>query len=76
MSSVEVEMRVTEVDESDASDEKHQPGDVSLTLGIERIVTDLITVGEIVDVVLFLKGMGTTVDGERMSVTKQVRVES
>ena len=61
MSPVEVEMRVTEVNEGDACDEEHQPGVVALTSRVERIVTELITVREIVDVALFFPSGGASI---------------
>ena len=54
VSPVEVEMSMAEVDEGDSSNEENEPGVVSLAGGVERIVTDLVTVGQVVDVVLFL----------------------
>lgn len=63
---VEQEVSVRKVHERDDPDEDQQPGVVSLTRGLKRIVTDLVTVREIVDVVFFLPGVGACVRGERV----------
>ena len=70
VSSVEIEVSMAEVDESDPSNEKDEPGVVSLSGGLERIVTDLVTVGQVVDVVLLLPGVAAGVRRERMHVAK------
>ncbi len=61
VSSMEVEMRVAEVNECNAGNEKNQPGVVSLTRGLERIVTDFVTVRQVVNVVLLLPSVTTSV---------------
>ncbi len=61
VSSVEVEMRVAEVNECNASNEQNQPWVVSLTRGLERIVTDFVTVGQVVNVMLFLPGVAASI---------------
>lgn len=66
--SVEVEVSVRKVDERDYRDENQQPRVLSLTSWLERIVTDFITVWQIMDVVLFLPSVSTTVRRERVSV--------
>ena len=66
--SVEVEVSVRKVDERDNSDEKQQPRVLSLTSWLKRIVTDFITVWQIMDVVLFLPSVSTTVRRERVSM--------
>ena len=65
---VEVEVSVRKVDERDNSDEKQQPRVLSLTSWLKRIVTDFITVWQIMDVVLFLPSVSTTVRRERVSM--------
>ena len=54
-------MIVAEVDESNASNEQNQPWVVSLTGGLERIVTDFVTVRQVMNVVLFLPGVAASV---------------
>jgi len=66
--SVEVEVSVRKVDERDNRDEKQQPRVLSLTSWLKRIVTDFITVWQIMDVVLFLPSVSTTVRRERVSM--------
>ena len=70
VSSVEVKVSMAEMDEGDPSNEKDEPGVVSLSRGLERIVTDLVTVGQVVDVVLLLPGVAAGVRRERMHVAK------
>ena len=54
---MEVEMSVTEVDESDYGDEEEQVGVLALTFSHERIFTRLVTVRHIVDIVLLFEGV-------------------
>ena len=61
MAPVEVEMSVGEVNESNACNEENQQGVVARSACIERIVTQLVTVWQIVDVMLFLPGVATCV---------------
>ena len=61
---VEVEVSVAELYKGDASDKQEHPGVVSLARGLERIVTDLITVGQVVDVVLFFPGVSPSIARE------------
>ena len=61
VSSMEVEVRVAEVNECNASNEQNQPGVVSLTGGLERIVTNFVTVRQVMNVVLFLPGVAASV---------------
>jgi hypothetical protein len=70
LSPVESEVAVGEVNERVDGAEKHQVGVVSLTLGLERIVTQLIAVRLIVHVVLFLEGVAMRVGGEDVSMAK------
>ena len=70
---VEVEVSVAEVDKGDTSDKDQQPRVVSLTCRFERIVTDLVTVGHIVDPGLFLPGGGASVAVERMHMAIRFR---
>ena len=67
MSFVEVEVSVGEVRETN-NDRKNHHVWVVISMGIERIVTELVTVGHIVDVVLLLKGMSVSVSRELLSV--------
>ena len=67
MSFVEVEMSVGEVSETNDYRENHHVR-VVVSMGIERIVTELVTVWHIVDVVLFLEGMSVSVSRELLSV--------
>ncbi len=70
MSPVEVEMSVAEVNEGDAGDEEDHPRVVTVALGVERIVTQLVTVGQVVHVVLFFPSVATCVGREGMRVAK------
>ena len=64
VASVEVEVSVAELHKGDTSDKEEHPRVVSLAGGLKRIVTDLITVGQVVDVVLLFPGVSTSVAGE------------
>ena len=77
VASMEVEVRVGEVNKGDSSDEENEPGVVSLAWGLKRIVTDLVTVGQIVDPVLFLPGVAACVgwEGVLMAVSKKYKVK-
>lgn len=61
VSSVEVEVSMAEVHESDSSDEEDEPGVVALTLSVKGIVTELVTVGKVMDVVLLFPSVAATV---------------
>lgn len=67
---VEVEVRVTEVHEGDASDEEDKPRVVTLARGLERIVTELVTVRQVVHVVLLLERVAACVRREGMGVAR------
>jgi hypothetical protein len=54
LASIKLEVRVNEVTETNQSHENDQVGVVSLTLGLERIVTNLVAVRQVVNVVLFV----------------------
>lgn len=71
LSAVELEVRVREVAEGDSTHEEQQPGVVSLALGLEGIVTELVTVGLVVDVVLLLPGVPVRVRREDVLVTSR-----
>ena len=60
VSSVEVEVRVREMHEGDSSDEDEHPG-VLVALRVKRVVTELVTVRQVVDVVLFLPSVAASV---------------
>ena len=70
MAPVEVEMTVAEVDECDASDEQECPGVVSLARRFKRIITDFITIWQVMDVVLLFPSVSTSVAREVVIVTK------
>ena len=55
--SVELEVRVGEMNERDAADKQEQPGVVSLALGLERIVADLVAERFVVDVVFLFEAV-------------------
>ena len=57
LSAVESEVRVHEVDERNSAHEDQQPGVVSLSLGVKRIITKFVTVRQVVHVVLLLEGV-------------------
>ena len=61
---VEQEVGMAEMHKCDPSDENDQPRVVSLARGLERVITNLVTVGQIVDAVLFLPGVPTSVAGK------------
>ena len=74
MASVEVEVRVAEVHKGDASDEKEEPRVVSLALRLKGIVTELVTVGQVVHVGFLFESVTAWVAGEGVVVTKKVIV--
>lgn len=74
VSPVEVEVSVREVHEGNNSDEQEQVRVVSVATGIEGIVTDLITVGQVVDVVFLFPGVAASVRRERVLVVVQGQV--
>ena len=61
MSPVEVEMSMAEVHEGDGCDEKKHPGVVALSGRLERIITDFVTVRQVVNVMLFLPGVTSSI---------------
>ena len=71
VSPVKQEMSVAEVHKSDASNEKDQPWVISLAWGLERIVSDLVTIGQVMDVVLFLPGVTASIWGECVLMAKR-----
>ena len=74
VSPVEVEVSVREVHKRDDGDEDEEPGVIAISGGVKRIVTNLITVWQVVDVVLFLPGVSTSVRRERVLVIVQWKV--
>ena len=66
---VEVEMRMAEVHKGDSTHEQKHPGVFTLAWGLEGIVADLVTVGQVVNVVLFLPGVATRIAGKVVIVT-------
>ena len=72
VASVEVEVRVAEVHKGDASDEKEEPGVISLALRLKGIVTELVTVGQVVHVGLLFEGVTARVARECVRVTKRI----
>lgn len=68
--SIELEVGVSEMTETDNSYEDQQVWVVSLTLWFKRIVTDLITIWQIVNVVFFMPLVTVRVTSENMVVTK------
>ena len=71
---VEVEVAVAEVYKRDASDEDDHPGVVSLTRWLKRIIADLVTIRQVMNVVLLFPGVTTSVAGEVVIVTAQMKV--
>ena len=61
---VEVEVSVRKVDKADDGDKDQHPRVVTTALGIERIITELITVGQVMNVVLFFPGVASSVGRE------------
>ena len=57
VSLVEVEMSIAEVDESHDGNENDEVWILSTSLSIERIITNFVTVREIVNVMFFLPGV-------------------
>ena len=57
VSLVEVEMRIAEVDEGHDGNENDEVWILSTSLSIERIITNFVTVREIVNVMFFLPGV-------------------
>lgn len=55
--SVKAEMTVGEVDEGDAGAENDQPGVVSLTLGLKRIISKFVPIRLVMDVLFLLPGV-------------------
>ena len=72
---MEVEMGVTEMDESDHGDEDQKIGVFSLAFSWERIFTHLVTVWQIVDIVLLFKGVSAGVTWEVVIVAEQGKQE-
>lgn len=72
---VEQEVGVAEVHESDTSDEENHPRVVALARGLERIVTELVTVWQVMDVVLFFPSVAASVAGEVVVVAKDRRLQ-
>ena len=72
---MEVEMGVTEMDESDHGDEEQKIGVFSLAFSWERIFTHLVTVWQIVDIVLLFKGVSAGVTREVVIVAEQGKQE-
>ena len=58
---VEAEVAMGEVDEGVNGTEKNEVGVVGLTLGLKGIITQHVTVGLVVHVVFFLKGVAVGV---------------
>ena len=67
MSFVEIEVSVGEVRETNDDRENHHVREV-ISLGIERIVTELVTVGQVVHIVLLLERMSVRISRELLSV--------
>lgn len=64
LSAVESEVRVKEVGESYSSHSNEHPGIVSLASRVKRIVTEFVTIRQVVHVVFFLEGMSVGVTSE------------
>lgn len=64
LAAVELEVRVHEVAETDQTHEDEQVRVVALALGLERIVRNLVTIRQIMDVVLFVPLVPVRVTGE------------
>ena len=71
---VEVEVSVAEVHEGDASDEQDHPWVVTVAASIEGIVTELVTVGKIMHVVLLLPSVSASIGREVVSMATQNKV--
>ena len=71
---VEVEVSVAEVHKGDASDEKEEPRVISLALRLKGIVTELVTVGQVMHVVLFLPSVSASIGREVVSMATQNKV--
>lgn len=70
---MEVEMGVTEVDESDNGGEENQVRVISLTFSHERIFTCLVTVRQIMDIVLLFKRMSAAIAREVVHMALQMK---
>ena len=68
---VEVEVSVAEVHKGNASDEKEEPGVISLALRLKGIVTELVTVGQVVHVGFLFESVAARVAREGVVVTEQ-----
>lgn len=64
LAAVELEVRVHEVAETDQTHEDEQVRVVALALGLERIVRNLVTIRQIMDVVLLVPLVAVRVTGE------------
>lgn len=71
VTSVEVEVSVAEVHKGDTSDEKEEPGVISLALRLKGIVTELVTVWQVVHVGFLFESVAAWVAGEGVVVTDQ-----
>jgi len=68
LSAVEAVVTGHEVDEGNTGNSDEHPGVVSIASGVERIVTELVTVGLVVHVVLFLEAVSVGVAREDVLV--------
>ena len=74
LAAVELEVRVGKVAETDHAAEDQQVGVVSLTLGLKGIVMNLITIGQVMDVVLLVPLMAVRVRSKSHMVAAQQRL--
>ena len=72
---MEVEMGVTEVDESDDGAEDDQVGVLSLAFSHEWIFTSLVTVRHIVDIVLLFEGVSAGIARKVVLMAEQSKQE-
>ena len=68
LSAVELEVRVSEVSESNTTNEKEQVRVITLALGLKWIIAQFITIWQIVNVVFFLPGVTMRVRCENVLV--------
>ena len=73
MSSVEVEVRMAKVDKRDACDEQKQVRVVALAGRLEGIVAELVAVGQVMNIVLLLPGVASSVAREVVGMAAQAQ---
>ena len=72
LASVEFEVGMTEVNKADTCNEQQQPWVVTLALGLERIIADLVAERFVVDVVFLFEAVAVGVGREYVLVATRI----